>query len=121
MHEMGIADALLRTVEDIVAQERSSPEETVSRITVELGDLSGVVPRFLQECWQAVIDGTAYAHTALHLIATPALAKCEDCGKVFTAAPSDLRCPACHSDKLTPLSGTGMLVTEIELRGKDED
>lgn len=34
--------------------------ENVQSITVEVGTLSGVVPRFLSDCWQAVIDGTEF-------------------------------------------------------------
>ena len=56
MHEMGIADAMLRTVTRIARDEGVA---RVTRITVEIGELSGVVPRFLSDCWEAVAAGTA--------------------------------------------------------------
>ena len=113
MHELGIADAALKTVRRIVAGEG---EVAVRSVTVELGDLSGVVPRFLEEAWTAVCDGTEFAGVRLILHRVPATARCEDCGKVFVVDPAgDLRCPACRSDRLTPLSGQDLTIAEIEV------
>ena len=55
MHELGICDAMLKMVRGIM-QEQEIDE--VSRITVEVGSLSGVMPNFLADCWVAVTDGT---------------------------------------------------------------
>ena len=62
MHELGLCDALLRMVDGIVAEEKLT---AVHKITLEIGELSGVVPRFMTDCWTAVADGTRYAQTAL--------------------------------------------------------
>ena len=62
MHELGICDAILKTVDGIARDEKLS---AVHRVTLEVGMLSGVVPRFLSDCWQAVIDGTPYQDTEL--------------------------------------------------------
>ena len=42
MHELGLLDAMLKTVDGIMAKE--TDVSTVSRITVEVGELSGAVP-----------------------------------------------------------------------------
>ena len=55
MHELGICDALLKMVRNIAKEEEL---EEISRITVEIGTLSGVVPAFMADCWVAVTDGT---------------------------------------------------------------
>ena len=55
MHELGICDALRKMVSRIAAQEGA---DSVTSITVEVGTLSGVVPRFLADGWEAVTDGT---------------------------------------------------------------
>ena len=44
MHELGIADAICKTVTRIVGE---NGVEHLRSVTVEVGDLSGVVPRFL--------------------------------------------------------------------------
>ena len=55
MHELGICDALLKMVRGIIQDEEL---ESVERITVEIGSLSGVVPAYMSDCWVAVTDGT---------------------------------------------------------------
>ncbi len=111
MHELGLADAVLNIV-DRVAQEEDGQ---VLSVTVELGDLSGVVHRFLTDAWEAVRDKTPYSHVPLRIHPVPATAKCLSCGRVFVVDPENLRCPDCKSDLLNPLSGRDMTVTEIEI------
>ncbi len=111
MHEMGLADAVLKMVDGIVSKE---DVRGVNSITLEIGELSGVVPRFMSDCWQAVADGTKFETTELKIISLPGTARCEDCKAVFTANVDDLRCPKCRGAKLTPLSGMEMTIKEIE-------
>ncbi len=111
MHEMGLADDVLKTV-DRVAKEEGG---TVQSVTVELGDLSGVVPHFLEDAWRAVRDNTPYADVELYLHRVGATAKCAACGKVFVVDVDDLRCPDSKSDMLLHLSGQDMTITEIEI------
>ena len=75
MHELGIADAICKTVTRIVGE---NGVEHLRSVTVEVGDLSGVVPRFLLDCWEAVTAGSALAGVRLLLHAVPATARCED-------------------------------------------
>lgn len=112
MHEMGIADAIYKTAQRIKRQENAA---SVRSITVEIGDLSGVVPRFLADCWEAVAAGTELDGTHLLLHPVPATAQCMDCGEIFVVAVEDLHCPRCRGDKLTPLSGKDLTIAEIEV------
>ncbi|MBQ9686131.1 MAG: hydrogenase maturation nickel metallochaperone HypA [Oscillospiraceae bacterium] len=111
MHELGICDAILKTVDGIAKEEQL---EVVNKITLEVGMLSGVVPHFLTDCWQAVIDGTPYQHTALELELINGLARCEDCGHEFSADLEKMYCPKCAGRRLTPLTGTDLTIKEIE-------
>lgn len=111
MHELGIADAICKTVTRIAGE---NGVEQLHSVTVEVGDLSGVVPYFLLDCWEAVTAGSALAGVRLLLHAVPATARCEDCGSVFVVDTASLRCPDCGGDKLTPLSGQDLTIAEIE-------
>ena len=117
MHEMGIADAMLKMVDRIAKQENAA---AVRSVTVEIGDLSGVVPRFLSDCWEAVADGTPFQDTALYLHSVPATARCEDCRSIFAVNTEDLRCPVCRGDRLTPLSGQELTIAEIEVEEAED-
>ena len=110
MHELGLCDYILKTV-DRVAKEEALTE--VQSVTLEVGLLSGVVPRFMEDCWQAVIDGTPYENTALVIETINGIARCLDCGHEFSADLERLYCPKCVSRRITPVTGNDLTLKEI--------
>ena len=111
MHELGLCDAILRMVRKIMAEE---DVQQVSKITLEVGELSGVLPHYMMDCWAAVIDGTEFAETELTIESIPGVARCLDCNGEFRVDTNKLRCPICNSEMLKPLSGNDMTIKEIE-------
>ena len=111
MHELALCDAMLKMVRDI---SREQALEGVRSITVRVGSLSGVVPRFLTDCWVAVTDGTEYDGVPLRVETAGAARLRLDCGAEFVADVEDLSCPDCGGKKLMPLSGRDMTIQEIE-------
>ena len=111
MHELGLTDALLRMVRDVVKKEELTH---VEKITLEIGELSGVVPRYMTDCWEAVIDGTEYQDTKLVIETVPGIASCMDCDEEFRIDVNSMRCPFCGGGKLAPVSGKDMELKEIE-------
>ena len=111
MHELALCDAMLKMVRDI---SREQALEGVRSITVRVGTLSGVVPRFLTDCWTAVTDGTEYDGVPLRIETEAGRARCLDCGAEFVADVEALSCPDCGGKKLMPLSGRDMTIQEIE-------
>ncbi len=111
MHELGLTDALLRMVRNIAKKEELTHVESV---TLEIGELSGVVPHYMTDCWTAVTDGTEYADTKLIIETVPGIASCMDCDEEFRIDLNSMRCPFCGSHNLTPVSGRDMTVKEIE-------
>ena len=110
MHELGLCDYILKTV-DRVAKEEALTE--VQSVTLEVGLLSGVVPRFMEDCWQAVVDGTPYENTALVIETINGIARCLDCGHEFSADLERLYCPKCVSRRITPVTGNDLTLKEI--------
>ena len=110
MHELGICDALLKMLRNVAEEEKL---QNVQSITVEVGTLSGVVPRFLSDCWQAVIDGTEFDAVDMIVETVEGEAQCIECGERFVADLERLRCPNCGGNKLTPVSGTDLTLKEI--------
>ena len=48
MHELGIVFHIIRTVEDVAKQ---NDVTCIRRVTLQLGEVSGVVESYLQDCW----------------------------------------------------------------------
>ena len=110
MHELGICDALLKMVRG-VAKEQALQE--IQRITVEVGSLSGVVPAYMADCWEAVTDGTELEGVEFVIEELKGTARCLDCGREFPVDVEHLRCPSCGSEKLTPMTGRDLTLKEI--------
>ena len=111
MHELGICDALLKMVDQVAKEEQLA---CVRAVTVEVGTLSGVVPKYLVDCWTAVSDGTPYADTTFSVEVVEGTTKCFDCGQEFAAGINDkLVCPFCGGNKLIPVSGRDLTLKEI--------
>ncbi|MDR3551542.1 MAG: hydrogenase maturation nickel metallochaperone HypA [Clostridia bacterium] len=113
MHELGILNALVHIIEGIVRDENLTE---VEKIVIEVGELSGVVPRYIEECYPAAVYKTFMEKTALELIVVPGIVKCRGCGLVFNAAANDLHCPGCSGQDLEILGGNDMIVSEIVCR-----
>ena len=52
MHELGILSAMVKTIEKVVQQEELTH---VEKIVLEVGELSGVVPSYLESCYPAAV------------------------------------------------------------------
>jgi hydrogenase nickel incorporation protein HypA/HybF len=60
MHELGLMDAVIRTVDRIIKEENLTH---VGKIVLEVGELSGTVPHFITDCFEAVFADTQYQDT----------------------------------------------------------
>ena len=49
MHELGIIVNINKTLAEVAADNGVS---RISRVTLELGEVSGIVPELLEDCWK---------------------------------------------------------------------
>lgn len=111
MHELGIVFEVVKVVEQ-VAVEQNLP--AVDTIVLQVGELCGVIPVYLDECWPAAIDKKPYfKNTKLKLDVVPGMAKCRNCGEVFNVIANEGYCPKCNSFDKDLLSGRGFMIKEI--------
>lgn len=79
MHELGIVFHIIRTVEDAC---RDNAILRVSSVTLQLGEVSGVVPHYLEDAWRwASNKNPLVAGSELKVDEIPAVTYCEDCKK----------------------------------------
>ncbi len=110
MHELGVLNSMVHTLERIVKEQDITE---VYKLVIEVGELSGIVPHYLEKSWPAARYKTFMEQTELVLIIIPGIVKCRGCGRVFNAVYSDLSCPDCSGKEMDILEGNDLMIKEI--------
>ena len=112
MHELGIVFHIIRTVEDVAKENHVA---RIQRVTLQLGEVSGVVESYLQDCWKwAAAKSEILPGAALTVEQIPAITLCEDCGQQYPTVPHGRTCPHCQSPHTHLLQGNEMMIKEVE-------
>lgn len=112
MHEIGIVRSMCKTVMDY-AKENNVRE--IDEIVCEIGELSLVVPEYVQKLYPVVVDGTPLKDTKLIIEMVPGMAECDDCDEIFNVVANKGYCPNCGSFEKTVLSGLDFNIKEIHV------
>lgn len=108
MHELGITQNILEIVSD------HARGATVTRVVLEIGKLSAVLPDAVRFCFELCSQGTEAERAELEIIQTPGLARCRECGAEVKLEQPFGRCD-CGSTDLEWLAGEELKVKEIEV------
>ena len=112
MHELGIVFHVIQSVERVGEENGLS---SVSSVTIELGEVSGVVPRELRDCWNWAVKKTALLPQAeLRIETLPAVTYCADCGREYPTVRYGRICPHCGGEKTWLVRGNEINIKEIE-------
>jgi hydrogenase nickel incorporation protein HypA/HybF len=107
MHELGIA-------QEVVALVANHAQRKVTRVVLEIGKLSAVLPDAIRFCFDLCSEGTVVEGAQLEIIEVPGRARCRTCaGEVILERPFG-RCE-CGSTDLEWLSGDELKVREYEI------
>lgn len=111
MHELSILIEVVRVVEE---QAKKQEVEKISAIVLQVGELSAVVPQFMQEYFPNVIDGNPlFEDAVLEIETVPAIAKCRECAEEFNVVENEGWCPKCRSYDKDLLCGGDLMIKEI--------
>jgi hydrogenase nickel incorporation protein HypA/HybF len=110
MHEYSVARALL---ERALVEARQRGASRVCRLSVRIGELSGVLPELLATAYALAREGTLCHDAPLEILPAPARWRCRGCGEA-PAPGGVLRCPACGGE-LALASGDELLLERIEM------
>ena len=108
MHELGIVQEIIALV-----TERAGGAK-VTRVVLEIGKLTAVLPDAVRFCFDLCSEGTAAEGAALEIIETPGRARCRACGAGVILDRPFGRC-ACGGSDLEWLAGEELKVKEIEV------
>lgn len=112
MHELGVVFHVIKKVKNVAAENDLSE---ISSVTIELGEVSTVIPHYLTDCWKwATAKEEMFQDAELIIEPIPAITYCEDCGKTYSTVEYGRLCPHCHSEKTYLIQGNEFLIKEIE-------
>lgn len=116
MHELGIVFHIIRSVEEVG---RRNGVTRVSAVTLELGEVSGVLEDYLQDCWTwAAARSEMLRGARLQVETIPAKTLCESCGRVYPTVARGRICPDCGSERTHLIQGSETMIRDITVPGE---
>lgn len=112
MHELGIIFHIIKAIEEVGEENNLT---AVQSVTLEVGEVSTVIPDYLKDCWRWAADKTELLKGAeLKVEIIGAVTICEDCGKTYPTVEFAKICPYCKSENTYLLTGNEVNIKEIE-------
>ena len=111
MHEMSLAENVLRIIED---EARAHQLRRVRSVTLEIGKLAAVEPEAMRFAFTAVTLDTLAQGARLELLEVPGEGRCADCSAQVVMDEPLALCPQCGSGAVLVTGGDRMRVVELE-------
>jgi hydrogenase nickel incorporation protein HypA/HybF len=108
MHELSITNGIVEYCAERAGAER------VTRVRLEIGQLSAVLPDAVRFCFDICAKGTVVEGALLEIIETPGRALCGDCNGEVAMTQLFGRC-RCGSTDLRVIAGEELKIKEMEL------
>lgn len=111
MHELGLVFHVADSVTKIAEENNVSH---VRSVTLEVGEVSAVLPELLLDVWQwnckrtPLFEGCELVIEPIH-----AVTYCEGCGKNYDTVPQGRICPHCGSERTYLITGNEFNIREI--------
>ncbi|MCI9404223.1 MAG: hydrogenase maturation nickel metallochaperone HypA [Clostridia bacterium] len=113
MHELGIVMHVVDQVEKVAVENNV---ERVLKLTLEVGEVSSIVPELFTECFEWAKKKTELLKdTELELILLEAVSYCRDCKKTYKTTEHAKECPHCGSNDTYLVTGNEMNIKDMEV------
>jgi hydrogenase nickel incorporation protein HypA/HybF len=110
MHEIGVMIEVVKTVENFA---KKNGVTNIQTVVLQIGELSSMIPKYIEACYPAAVDGTILKDTKLKIEVLPGNAICKKCNKVFNLIENNNKCPKCGSREWEILCGKEFMIKEI--------
>ena len=112
LHELSLCQNLIDQLTHLAKLHQA---ESVARIEVQVGRLSGVEAQLLETAFTlAKLDTVAEMAELVTTVTLPRVA-CRDCGQESVTPSNDLRCPVCRSVATDLIEGQDLILARVEL------
>lgn len=113
MHELGVVFHIMDSLEEVA---RENNVTQIQRVTVEVGEVSTVIPHYLTDCWAwAIQKRPLLSGCEIQVETLPAVTWCDGCGREYPTVAHGRICPYCGSEKTWLLRGNELNIKEIEV------
>ena len=114
MHELSIVTYVIEQVDEIAKENKLTD---IQSVTLEFGEVSGIVPEYLSDCWKWYAKKTPLIeHTEFKYEIIPAITWCDDCKTTYPTVKYGKTCPNCSSGHTWLQQGQEMNLKEIVAR-----
>ena len=111
MHELSIVTYVIKQVEELAKENELTK---VNSVTLEFGEVSGIVPEYLVDCWNWYAKKTPLIEGAQLITETiPAITWCDSCRKTYPTLEYGKICPYCGSEHTWLEKGNEYNIKEI--------
>lgn len=110
MHELQIIMEVIHSVENFA---KSNSITKIDKLVLQVGELSSIVPRYIEACYPAAVEGSLMEQAKLEIEILPGNAICKNCNKVFNLIENHNQCPKCNSKDWEILCGKEFVIKEI--------
>ncbi len=117
MHELSIAQSIMQIV---FAEAGRSHARRVLKVSLKIGELSGVFPESLSFCFELLSRGTIVEGALFEIERVPLQGYCTLCDKRFLIENHLYRCRHCGSSKIELISGHELQVDCIEVEDETD-
>ena len=112
MHELGVVFSIIDVLKETAEEQGLS---RIYKVSVDLGEVSGVVTDFFQDAWQWASDKDDLTRGAeLEVNTVDAVTVCNACGRTYGTVEHGRVCPHCGSPDTELLRGRELLIRSVE-------
>jgi len=110
LHELSVVIEVVRTVEEFA---RENGVTRIDKLVLQIGELSSMIPQYIEDCFPCAVDGTSMVDTKLEIEILPGNGRCRSCGAMFNLVANKGVCPECGVKDAEVISGKEFMIKEI--------
>lgn len=111
MHELGLINYTVKQVMKIAGENNVT---SISSVTLEFGEVSGIVTQYLYDYWKWYRRKFPLVENAeLKCVEIPAVTWCDDCRIRYSTVKYGKQCPRCGNGNTWLIQGNEMRIKEI--------
>ncbi len=113
MHELGIVFYVIDNVEKVA---KENNVKSVKKVTLEVGEVSTIIPSYFRDCFSWAIKKTDHMQNCeLELIIIKAITYCRNCKETYSTTEFGKECPHCHSTDTYLVTGSDVMIKNVEV------